>query len=147
KDTYMELFNVISRNTTGEPGCIISDFEIAAIQACRETFVGTELRGCLFHLTQSIFRRVQSNSEIYQRYKNDDTDGRKVRAMIRCLGALAFLPTIEVMNGFLELRNQFASTDAVREIFRYFLVTYIGYSWDDVLFPVDFWNVSDRFRE
>ncbi|CAG7819731.1 unnamed protein product [Allacma fusca] len=54
-ECYLEFFGVVRRNVPGEPASIISDFELAAINACKETFIATELNGCLFHMTQKKF--------------------------------------------------------------------------------------------
>ncbi|CAG7819980.1 unnamed protein product [Allacma fusca] len=77
-EIYKEAFQVIRQKTPNEPSCIISDFESAAIIACQEVFIATELSGCLFHLTQSIFRRVQQDSTVFRRYMASDEDGKRL---------------------------------------------------------------------
>ena len=49
--------------------------------------------------------------------------------------------------GFYELRGQFPMNDPVREILSSFAETYLGYDWQDVRFPIKFWNILDRFKE
>jgi hypothetical protein len=143
---YAEFFRKVRQHTHGEPELIISDFEIAAINACRDQFMRTtEMGGCLFHLTQSIFRRIQGNPEVYERYRANTPDGAKVRKALRSIGALAFLRTAEVWPTFSLLRGQFAMGDSVREIFSYFQENYLGYDFNDVRFPIPFWNVRERF--
>src|SRR3954447_5900071 len=62
---YSEFFKIIRNKTEGLPEVIISDFERAAINACRRVFPApaTKFSGCLFHLTQSIFHKVQQNPQ------------------------------------------------------------------------------------
>ena len=67
QQTYKEFFEFIGKRTREEPKVIICDFEMGAIKACQEIFPGAELNGCLFHLTQSIFRRVQGNPDVLAR--------------------------------------------------------------------------------
>ena len=80
------------------------------------------------------------------RYNSNDDDGRKVRNAIRSLGALAFLPEGEVVAGFYELRGLFRPDDPVRQIMSSFADTYLGYTWDEVRFPIKFWNILPRFE-
>ncbi|KAL3080954.1 hypothetical protein niasHS_011405 [Heterodera schachtii] len=55
---YEEALNavkaMIAPNT---PAHIISDFETATIRAMRETFPAAQLTGCLFHMSQAVFRK------------------------------------------------------------------------------------------
>ena len=67
KETYLELFTVIRSKVQGEPNCIITDFEDAAIAACKEVFMATELNGCLFHLSKSVYSHVQGSPEVLRR--------------------------------------------------------------------------------
>ena len=80
------------------------------------------------------------------RYCSDDADVRKVRRVIRSLGALSFLPEAEVVPSFYALRVEITLNDPVRDILSSFADTYLGYTWDDVRFPIKFWSVLDRFR-
>ena len=64
---------------------------------------------------------------------------------MRGLAALSFLPPAEVVVEFGELRGLFWPDDQVREILNYFYNSYIGRNWDEVRYPIDFWNVSARF--
>ena len=66
--------------------------------------------------------------------------------VLRSLGALSFLPPQEVVAGFMELRGEFRMDDPVRKILDYFNTTYVGYTWDECLFPIPFWNVRERFK-
>ena len=80
------------------------------------------------------------------RYRTNDADGRTVRRVLRSLSALAFLPEPEVIPAFSELRGEFPQNDAVRSILSSFADTYLDYNWNDVRFPIHFWNVLPRFQ-
>ena len=68
EELYTELFTAVRNKTYGEPEIIISDFEKAAINAAKNVFPATEFFGCLFHLTQNIFRHIQQTPEVLARY-------------------------------------------------------------------------------
>lgn len=70
------------------PGFIITDFELAAINALRRVFQASVLHGCFFHLSQNVFRRVQKTG-IQTLYVNDATFASSVRQLC----ALSFLPS------------------------------------------------------
>ncbi|CAH1769656.1 3581_t:CDS:2, partial [Entrophospora sp. SA101] len=53
------------------PQFILTDFEQAAINAVRREFQGVQNKGCLFHLAQSIYRKVQA-SELSVQYGTDE---------------------------------------------------------------------------
>jgi len=44
-------------------------------------------------------------------------------------------------------RACYSMDDPIRKVFAYFQNTYIGYSWDDVDFPIPFWNCYDRLMD
>ncbi len=53
----VEIFNI----APCAPSKIMSDFELAILNACREVFTGVPLSGYYFHLGQIIYRRVQGD--------------------------------------------------------------------------------------
>lgn len=61
------------------------DFEQAAIGAARSTFTGAQIKGCLFHFSQAIWRKVQ-NIGLAPIYEDGD-----VKKLVKSLGALAFV--------------------------------------------------------
>ena len=64
---------------------------MAAIQAAGATFPNAVKSGCLFHLTQNIYRRVQ-NEGLQVRYETD----ANFALQCRMIGALAFVPPADV---------------------------------------------------
>ena len=62
QSAYSLAFNFINRNININPKYILLNFEIAAINAARETFPHSKVQGCLFHFGQSIWKNLQSLS-------------------------------------------------------------------------------------
>lgn len=77
------------------PSFIVTDFEQAAINASKLEFAGAQNKGCLFHLGQSIYRRIES-SKLKTKYGTDVDFALKMRH----LAALAFLPAEEIPSAF-----------------------------------------------
>lgn len=63
KSTYVAVLEklkqaAIENGMTFYPPWIMLDFESSALVAVKEVFPTTELKGCYFHFTQCIFRKV-----------------------------------------------------------------------------------------
>lgn len=67
------------------------DFELAAIKAIKAVFQDSLIRLCLFHFTQSLWRKLQELglSGLYKAVK-------KARITMRCFGALATVPVEDI---------------------------------------------------
>ncbi len=81
-------------------------------------------RGCFFHLSQCVWRRVQSEG-LQERYSNDPDFALQVRH----LPALAYVPESDVITTFEELLDSTYYTDneiLLRPILDYFEDTWIG---------------------
>uniref|UniRef100_T1ITW6 MULE transposase domain-containing protein n=1 Tax=Strigamia maritima TaxID=126957 RepID=T1ITW6_STRMM len=75
KESYIAVFARIKWLTEFyglelDPDNIISDFEIGAINAAQEVFPEANMQGCMFHLSQSIYRHVQQKG-LQNRYTTD----------------------------------------------------------------------------
>ena len=77
------------------PEKIPLDFESATINAFTAAFPDARPLGCYFHLTQSILRKVNEIG-IKSDYKSDDS----LRIAVRCLPALAMVPSTDVAEAF-----------------------------------------------
>jgi hypothetical protein len=44
---------------TLRPESIVSDFEISAINAINEVFPNAQITGCMFHLAQNLWKKIQ----------------------------------------------------------------------------------------
>ena len=60
RPTYVKMIELLRQKWPNfQPTAISVDFEISLINAFREVFPQAEIRGCFFHLTQSVKRKVQ----------------------------------------------------------------------------------------
>jgi hypothetical protein len=119
---YNALFNnikVFAENLgfNLRPAFIITEFERAAIKAIRNTFPGTQNKGCLFHLSQIIFRKIQS-----LRLTNEYKENNSLR--VRQLAALAFLPSDQIPNAFQDIIVSSLRND-IRELVKWFAINYV----------------------
>ena len=55
---YKVLISVHERIPFWEPITVMSDFEAAAMRAVEELFPNTTHNGCLFHMSQALYRKV-----------------------------------------------------------------------------------------
>ncbi|MPC25779.1 hypothetical protein E2C01_018901 [Portunus trituberculatus] len=72
-------------NPTLHPTDFLIDYEQAARRANEETF---PVKGCFYHLSQNVYRRVETDG-LQQLYQTDQDFSLK----IRMIPALAFCPT------------------------------------------------------
>ena len=71
------------------------DFELAVLNATDALFPDSSKKGCFFHFSQAIFKKIQSLG-LQVRYKDDKDFTHKVCM----LAALAFVPEPDVINAF-----------------------------------------------
>lgn len=103
------------------PTKIMTDFELAIINASISTFPSASVSCCFFHLCQSLYKKVQSLG--LQAEYNDPKDDT-LNVYVRMLMAIAFVPTAEVVRVF----NLFESNCIVEELepmIQYFGETYV----------------------
>lgn len=105
---------------TVHPQAIMSDFELAIVNAMKKNFAQDIIRLCLFHLCQSVYRKVQEKG-LQQRY-NDPNDN-SIRKSSHSMCALAFVHTVEVKDVFDSFYNEVP--DDFVDVADYFEVTYI----------------------
>lgn len=87
---YITLFNSILQSIENyHPNRIITDFEIGVLVAIRETFVDVDHSGCLFHMGQCLWRKIQKLPQLHRAYQDDLEN---MRAKMRCFQALTFVP-------------------------------------------------------
>ncbi|XP_053384651.1 uncharacterized protein LOC123549348 [Mercenaria mercenaria] len=77
------------------------DFEAAAWQALREVFPGCVLKGCVFHWSQRVYRKIQSEVLATAYLKKED----KYR-YLRKLLSLPYLPSEQIPSAFHQLKQQ-----------------------------------------
>ena len=76
--------------------CAQLDYEVSALEAIQEVFASADRRGCFFHFTQCIWRKVQ-NSGLQAEYKDPEVK------FVRSLGALALVSLHRLDEGWMEI--------------------------------------------
>ncbi|XP_071747499.1 uncharacterized protein [Lepeophtheirus salmonis] len=141
--TYTRLFQEISAiNPCLSPQLVTTDFEMASMNALQSVFPDVQIKGCFYHLSQSIYRKIQENG-LQDSYQNNPD----FNINIRMLSAIAFVPvdqTIEVFEALSE-----TMPDIGQPIIDYFEDTYIGRLQlqerrQEPSFLHTIWNVRDR---
>ena len=107
------------------PATIMSDFEQASITSFRAQFPNTVQRGCFFHFSQCIWRKIQDTPELLQKYTEDSEF---------CLGmkqfpALAFVPLADADKVYEDLLDSpfvTANEELLVSFLRYFERTWVG---------------------
>ena len=74
------------------------------MNAYATVFAGANVQGCLYHLSQNIYRHVQSLG-LQERYQSD----AEFALQVRLVAALAFVPVADVVNSFKELQDEVQS--------------------------------------
>ena len=101
EETYNRLFTkLLELRPNLNPQGYMMDFEKAHMNYVRHHFPNVSLSACLFHLSQSIYRKVVEIG-FKERYHRDTEFSVKVK----CFPALALLPTDDVVDGFDELAD------------------------------------------
>lgn len=115
---------------------ILLDFENAAISAAQIAFPQADVKGCYFHLSQSIIRKVGAVG-LKVKFESDiDT-----KLMLKSLAALAFVPIKDVKSVFKELATTFPDEESYNDVLNYFFCTYIeGAAGRNPQFPTSLWN-------
>ena len=143
--TYQSVFHqLLQINENLQPQSIMVDFEKAAINSLQETFPNTDLSGCFYHLSQNVYRKVQSIG-LQQRYQEEE----ELAVMVRMIPALAFVPADDVVNAFEELSR--VLPPEVEPLADYFEDNYIGRPQRrgrrEPPYPIALWNMHDRVDE
>ena len=124
------------------PDSIMADFEKACLNALEDLFPRTTIKGCLFHLGQCLWRKVQELG-FTNSYREDDNN----RKCIKMLLALSFVPQNDVQNVFTEIVAYFPEN--LTPLLDYWEDNYIGRlrrlnRRSQPFFPIRLWNMYDR---
>ena len=84
--------------TPFRPESILTDFELGSINAFKTVYPNAQKTGCYFHHTQCIWKHIQENRAIVQKYKDKSNPDFVLK--LRQLAALAFIPTPNVVSSF-----------------------------------------------
>jgi len=143
-DSYVAMLTALhGLIPAAAPVSILVDFERAAMTSFQAAYPQAAVRGCYFHLCQSVLRKV---NEIGMKvaYENDDD----VRGHVRCLAALAFVPVDDVEEAFDLLAEDMPPHDNMNELLSFFEHTYIrgrrlrgrNAGFGQPLFSPEIWN-------
>ena len=113
--TYRTLINALLDNVNLAPLAWHTDFERAAINKVNEK-LNNVAKGCFFHFTQCIYRKVIELG-LKQPYEAEDGD---CAHSIRQLSALAFFPEDDVAGAYLLLRQSDQFDQRTVPLFAYF---------------------------
>ena len=149
--SYNRLFSALKNlNTNLNPTSIMTDFEQSAINSFKEAFPDSLQRGCFFHLSQCLWRRMQQIEGMQQKYSADPEFGLQIKQ----LAALAYVPEAEVIKSFESLLDSQYYTENERylqPIIDYFEDTWIGRidrrnRRRQPLFPISLWNCHEAAK-
>lgn len=140
--TYVRVFEKLLELKLGlNPASIMSDFEKAIQNAAARVFNGVEIVGCLFHLGQSLWRKVQQCG-LTEEYQNNEN----VRQHTKMLLSLSFVPVDDVIMAFEELAEN--CPNSLDPIINYWEDNYIGRIRRNrrasPRFAIAIWNVYSR---
>jgi len=105
--TYARLFRCLKAEVeekthgTLSPATVQIDFEQAAIRAVHEEFPDANVKGCFFHFTQAIWRKVEDLG-LAGLYNEDE----HIQQWDRRAAGLPLLPVDEVQDAWLEAMDQ-----------------------------------------
>jgi hypothetical protein len=95
--SYNRVFSALKNlNPNLQSISIMTDFEQSTINAFKEAFHNALQRGCFFHLSQCLWRKIQQIEEMKNNYSTDADFALQVRH----LAALAYVPEIDVVAAF-----------------------------------------------
>ena len=143
---YRQVLAAISRHVRRvthhrwRPRMVICDFEQALITAVETDLPHAQVKGCYFHFTQNLWRRIQELG-LAGPYHRD----RDLRKCLRKVMAIGYLPLALVQMNFNLLRaarrtnNLINRYPALMDFFAYVMNTYVNGT-----FPPALWSVYDR---
>jgi len=114
------------------PDTIQTDFEQAAIRAVQLEFPDTEVKGCFFHFTQALWRKIQDIG-LAVPYKEDDA----VKTWVRRAAGLPLIPPEDVQDVWVEAMEETPAIHDAQRFNDYMVTTWVD---DDARFPIALWN-------
>ena len=138
RETYERVFELLKQKCADldiefHPTSVMSDFELAIIQAIQLAFPQTIPKGCYFHFCQCLTRQVQALG-MQVRYREE----QEIRTFIRKTAALAFVPV-----RYIRLAWQAIKAEAPNEPGTCIadFIAYFEQTWLVENYPPSLWNV------
>ncbi|KAG0422861.1 hypothetical protein DMUE_6175, partial [Dictyocoela muelleri] len=124
---YNNFFTWLESECKGncKPKSIILDFEVASFNSCKKFFKNSTLYGCLFHLGQIIWRRIQS-----MKFSKEFKDDYNVKFNVKLILALSFVPESEVLYLAARLKTYLIQEESwdVLKLFEWFQNSYLDFN-------------------
>ena len=136
----MRMWEVIQQLCPGaQPTRMLMNFERAAINSFSHFWLHTTVKGCFFHFTQNIFRKIQAEG-----LQNEYQQNENFAMQMKLLPALSFASPYDIPNLFADMVQQLPMP-AAEGLVLYFERTYIGRffpsgTFQQPLFPIPMWN-------
>ena len=141
--TYTRMLRELTNipGTNFQPQTVLIDFELAEKNALEAVFPGVTVKGCFFHFSQNIWRKVQANG-LQGRYQQEPAIAEQVGK----IAALAFVPEADVQRYFNVLsQNVDQDLDVIMDyIEEYYLGVFRRGRFRRPRFPITWWGVYDR---
>lgn len=133
--TYTRMFELLkevasSKGLTLNPPSVQLDFELAVHNAASQVFPGVELKGCFFHYTQCIWRKVQQLG-LTTTYQTDS----ELYRFVRRAAVLPLVPVEHVEDVWLQALEESPDNTKAQSLADYVTETWIEGPFDQVM-----WN-------
>ena len=133
KATYRRFFSILKsavndRQSVLTPESWMIDFETAARNAWKETFPNTTIRGCFFHFTQCVWRKIQNCCATTEFRDNDS-----FHQLVRRAAVLPLVPSQRVEDVWFQALED--NDDNTAAVVRF--KDYVTETWIEGLF--EFW--------
>ncbi|CAG0902224.1 unnamed protein product [Darwinula stevensoni] len=124
-DTYRKLFQALLEICTKaglsfSPKLFLLDFERGVITTLQLIFPSAMVKGCYFHFTQAIYRKVQEHG-----ISGPFMKSKEVKLSIRRIMALPFIPLESIDDVYLWIIAEAPSLSGVQEFLDYLVETWI----------------------
>ena len=125
KQTYVRLLNLVKQialdhQLNFQPQTFQIDFELGMLAAIQEQFPTSRVRGCYFHYTQCIWRKVQELG-LVKYYKKD----KDINALVRRMAAFPLLPLHLIDDVFLQMHSDAPLNQSCNELIDYFVEQWV----------------------
>jgi MULE transposase domain len=102
KESYLKvMYELIKLRPNLDPSTIMTDFELAMINAFKQVFPNAIQIGYYFHHKQCLLRKMQDERYVLGKYNSNS----QFKLKVKMLSALAFVPISDVIATFDELIN------------------------------------------
>ena len=142
-ETYRRFLTVLKEHLNGhEPQVVHMDFEKAMIKELDRAFPDVRIIGCNFHFNQCLYRRIQSDGPLHEKYLQD----QDFALGVRMFAALAFVPWQANRWAFsVLLESPFVRNNRtiLRSFINYFESTWVGRSLNPARFDARLWDAHE----